>query len=90
MSLRGMICVVPPGTSDEDLSALGRSLRQEFAQYDNLNIQVFGSTEAAQAYSQTNSTKKGGPVLQVSKFKASGDDSITLFHGGVGTAVTVE
>jgi hypothetical protein len=90
MSLRGMICVVPSGTSESDLTALARNLRQELAQYDNINIQIFDSAEAATAYSKTNSTEKGAPVLHISKFKASGEDTITLFRSGVAIPIANE
>ena len=89
-SLRGMICVVPEGTSDDELSDLGRSLRSDFAAYDNLNIQVFDNGDAANAYSQTNSTDKGGPVLHISRFKASGEDTVTIFRNGQAKPVSLD
>lgn len=86
-SLLGMICAVPPGTSDEALSQLGRWFRTQFADYDNINIKVFDSEEAAEVFAQTNVTNSKHHVLSVSKHEASRLDAIMLLREGSVTQV---
>ncbi len=79
-SLKGMICHVVPGASDEALAALGRSLRKKYDEYDNINIEVFDSEKAAVEY------KRGKPpgdhrVLSISKHKETNRDVILLIRG---------
>lgn len=81
-SLQGMICVVPDGTAEADLVGLGKQLQREYDAFDNINIQVFDSMEAAQAYAQTNSQEKGAPVLKVSRHRASGLNTFEVLRGG--------
>lgn len=85
-SLKGMICVVPPGSLDDDLIALARKLHKEFEMYDNINIEVFDDAAAARAF-KDNKISPAAPspadhrVLSVSKHMASGRDAILLIKG---------
>jgi hypothetical protein len=85
-SLKGMICIVPPGASDEQLTTLARSLHKEFATYDNINIEVFDDTTAAKAFKENrggkgNNSPSEHRVLSISKHGASGRDVILLIKG---------
>ncbi|MBI4559720.1 MAG: hypothetical protein HY706_19190 [Candidatus Hydrogenedentes bacterium] len=80
-SLKGMVCVVPSKTKDDDLIALGRWLRQEHADYDNINIEVFDDLDAAKTYAEQNSAPGDHRVLSVSKHRSSGRDLIILTRG---------
>ena len=85
-SLKGMICVVPPGSLDEDLIALARKLHKQFESYDNINIEMFDDADAARAFKDNRSS--GGAhapsehrVLSISKHGASGRDVTLLIKG---------
>jgi hypothetical protein len=80
-SLKGMTCVVPAGSADEDLIDLGRKLRTQFDAYDNVNIEVFDDLEAARSSTAPNAAPTGHRVLSISKHRASGRDVILLIHG---------
>ena len=41
-SLKGMVITVPAGSSDEQLIALGRKLRAQYSDYDNINAVMTG------------------------------------------------
>lgn len=86
-SLQGMICVIPSGTDEADLVGLGQQFQREYEAYDNINIQVFNDMEAAQAYAQTNSQEKGAPVLKVSRYRASGLNTVEVLRDGAYVAV---
>lgn len=78
-SLKGMVGLVPRGSADEDLAALGRDLRAQFAAYDNINIEVFDDEEAAESFAERSvSSKPERRVLSVSKHRATGRDVILL------------
>ena len=89
-SLKGMACAVRPGVSDADLAALGRLLRNQFDAYDNINIEVFDSLEAAQQSGSDRSRAAAHRVLIVSKHRASGRDAILLIKGDTATPVSRE
>lgn len=86
-SLRGMVCVVPAGSSDESLLSLGRWFRNEYRDYDNINIEVFDSREAAQAYADSNTPSPEHRVLSVSKHRLTGRDTILMLRNGAMTEV---
>lgn len=77
-SLRGMICAVPPGMTDDQLAELGRRLRNECAGYDNVNIDVFDDEQAARLYAEQNRNPGGHHVLSIVRHKATGRDLIVL------------
>ena len=86
-TLKGMILVVSPVISNEELIGLGHELREEFAEYDNINIEVYNDLRAAQQYAETNVGDPKHRVLSVSKFGASGRDVILLIRGDEVTIV---
>ena len=87
-SLKGMVIVVPRGSYREDIVALGKELRTRFERYDNINIEVFDETLAAQSFAETNvSTGPEHRVLSVSRHKASGRDAIIFLQDGIATEV---
>lgn len=86
-SLKGMIGVVPPGSSDEDLIALGQSLHEQYAAYDNINIEVFDDVEAARSYKGKYVAPPKHRVLSISKHKATGRDIILLIRDEKAVAV---
>ncbi|MCC6145330.1 MAG: hypothetical protein IT368_16110 [Candidatus Hydrogenedentes bacterium] len=85
-SLKGIVGVVPEGSSQDQLVALGRDLRQRYAAYDNINIEVFTDPEAAQAYADRSTmSDPNARVLSVSRHQASGRDVILLLNTPGGT-----
>lgn len=86
-SLKGMIGVVPRGSSDEDLIALGRSLHEQYAAFDNINIEVFDDAEAARSYKGKYVAPPKHRVLSISKHKATGRDVILLIRDEKAVAV---
>jgi hypothetical protein len=89
-SLKGLIAVVLPGTSDEDLRALGKRLRNECKDYDNINIEVFDERAAAEAFKSGQPVEGIHRVLSVSRHKASGRDVILLLKGASAITVPLE
>ncbi len=81
-SLKGMVCVVPKGSSRADLEAMGRELRKRYEQFNNINIEVFDDEEAAKEYAEQNKMRSAHRVLSVSKHQASGRDVILYYEGG--------
>ncbi|MBI5093581.1 MAG: hypothetical protein HZB26_14200 [Candidatus Hydrogenedentes bacterium] len=86
-SLKGMVCVVPEGSSNDQVMALGRFFRGEFKDYDNINIEVFDNKDAAQKYVETNNASPEHRVLSVSKHRQSGRDTILVLRDGAMTEV---
>ena len=82
VSLKGLVGVVPRGSSREDIEALGRQLRQEYDAYDNINIEVFDDEEAAQHFIETQVGHPEHRVLSISKHAASGRDVILYLNKG--------
>ncbi len=81
-SLKGMVCVVPKGSSRADLEAMGRELRKKYDQFNNINIEVFDDEEAAKEYAEQNKMRSAHRVLSVSKHQASGRDVILYYEEG--------
>lgn len=82
-SLKGMVCVVPPGSARDDLEQLGRDLRAEYDAYDNINIEVFDDEASARNYADRQVADPAHRVLSISKYKAGGRDVILIFQNGV-------
>lgn len=87
-SVKGLVCVVPPGSSKDDLSQLGRELRKKYDAYDNLNIEVFDNEAAARNYADRHIVDQDHRVLSVSKHKESNRDAIFLVENGVPTEIS--
>jgi len=81
-SLKGMVIVVPPGSSREEVEELARQLRSEHEAYDNINIEFFDDADAARAYADRQVTDPKHRVLSISKHKGSGRDKILYLGGG--------
>lgn len=81
-SLKGMVIVVPRGSAREDVEGLGRTLRSEFGDYDNINIEIFDDIAAAESYASTQVADPQHRILSVSKHQASGRDKILYLGGG--------
>lgn len=88
-SLFGMVGTVPRDSREADLMALGKKLRAQYDPYDNINIEVFDSAEAARKYAERREVDPEHHVLSVSRHAASGRDTILLFRGGAPIDVTV-
>jgi hypothetical protein len=82
-SLYGMIGSVPSGGSDEALLQLGRDLHKAHADYDNLNIEVFDSEQAAEAFANNNTKSTTRHVLSVARHAQSGVDEVRLYRNGL-------
>ncbi|HOJ32656.1 MAG TPA: hypothetical protein PK975_03765 [Candidatus Hydrogenedentes bacterium] len=89
-SLKGMVCVVPEFTSQDALVALGKSLRKEFDEYDNITIDVFNNPDAAQAYLESNASPGVHRVLTVTRHKNTQNDAIVIFRDGTPVPISPE
>ena len=89
-SLRGMICAVTPGVSDEELKAIGKKLRGTCAGYDNINIDVFDDEAAARDYVDRNVRSSEHFVMNITRHKASGQDVTVLVRENGAREVVVE
>jgi hypothetical protein len=81
-SLIGMTLAVDAGTRVEALRQIGDELRENYAHYDNINIEVFDDVAAARRYANEGHLDAGRRVLTVSRFKHSGRDTITVYRAG--------
>jgi hypothetical protein len=81
-SLKGIVGVVPRSSTREDLENLGRELRNRYADYDNIHIEVFNDPVAAKGYAQHNVLNPQYRVLSITKFKGTERDTIELHLGG--------
>jgi len=82
-SLKGMVVIVPEGALREDLETLGADLREQYKDYDNLNIEVYDSREAAESYLETQvSSDPASRVLSISKHRATGRDKVLVLENG--------
>lgn len=90
-SLRGMICAVPPGLSQEELIAVGKRIRSDCEGYDNVNVEVFDDESAARRYADENVRSSQHYVMNIMRHKASGRDVILLARkGGAHEVVVIE
>ncbi len=87
-SLKGLVGWVPGQASDAALAALGRALHERFRAFDNVNIEIFSTEEAARAYAEENKLDRGARVLSLSRFARTGRDVVTLTTQGVTREVT--
>lgn len=87
-TLIGRVIVVPPWSSDEQLIELGKELRDECADYDNINIEVFDDRVSALQFAESgvaaDATRR---VMTVSKYGDTGRDIILLIRGETTTTV---
>ncbi len=81
-SLVGMAIAVPPETPENTLIELGKELRQNYAAYDNVNIEIFNDLAAARRYANEGKTEAAHRVMTVAKFKHSERDTIILYRNG--------
>jgi hypothetical protein len=77
-SLRGMICAVHPGATDDELKGIGKKLRDACAGYDNINIEVFDDEAAARDYAERNVRSSAHFVMKITRHKTSGQDVTVL------------
>lgn len=84
-TLKGIVGFVPMGSTREDIEALGRELRAQYNDYDNINIEVFDDPVSAQAFIDKQSLDTEHRVLSVSKYSATGRDAVTYYEGGAPT-----
>ncbi|NUM54585.1 MAG: hypothetical protein HUU46_13145 [Candidatus Hydrogenedentes bacterium] len=89
-SLRGMICAVRPGATDEELKTVGKRLRDECAGFDNINIEVFDDEAAARDYAERNVRSSAHFVMRITRHKASAQDVTVLVRDNGSREVVVE
>lgn len=89
-SLRGMICAVAPGASDEELKAIGKTLRSACAQYDNANIDVFDDEAAARDYAERNVRSSAHFVMNITRHKATGRDVTVIVRDDGAREIAVD
>jgi len=80
-TLIGLAGLVPPRSSADDVKALVRELRATYNAYDNINIEIFDTETAAQAYAERQIADPAHHVASISRHKASGRD-VLLYLGG--------
>jgi hypothetical protein len=81
-SLKGMSVYVTPGTRDGDLENLARQLHADYADYDNVNIEIFDDPDAARDFADTGRASPRHRVGSISRHRKSGRDKILLFTDG--------
>jgi hypothetical protein len=79
-SLKGMILAVPEGSTDEQLRGLAQEMRAQYANYDNINIEVFVGEDEARAFADGNAAAGTYRVLSISKHAPSGRDTAVLIR----------
>lgn len=89
-SLRGMICAVSPGTTDEELKAIGKRLRDTCVGYDNMNIDIFDDEAAARDFVERNVRSSTHYVMNITRHKASGQDVMVFVRQNGAREVVVE
>lgn len=86
-TLKGMIGLVPPNSTSNDLQQLGIDLRMQYADYNNINIEIFDNKEAAESYGKRQVANPTHRVLSISKHANSGRDVILLVQNGMTTEI---
>lgn len=89
-SLKGVVGVVPEGSGREDIEKLGRDLRKEYESFDNVNIEVFDTEEAATQFLEQGRSDTAHRVLSVSRHRQSGRDIILYLGEGLDEPVPLE
>lgn len=82
-ALKGMVLVIPAGTPSTAIEELGRSLRDEFDAYENINIEVFDDADAAAEYVDHPTARPARRVLSVSRQASAGLDTILITENGI-------
>jgi hypothetical protein len=82
-SLIGLIGSVPQGGSDDALLDFARDLRDQYADYTNINIVIFDSDLAATAFAERNRKSTPRHVLTIARHEQSGLDEIYLHRNGL-------
>jgi len=82
-SLRGIIGSVPPGADDGSLLQFGRELRDQYIEYSNINIVVFDSEAAADAYAERNVKSTTRHVLTIARHAQTGLDEVYIHRNGL-------
>ncbi|MBN2308836.1 MAG: hypothetical protein JXR94_07705 [Candidatus Hydrogenedentes bacterium] len=86
-SLRGLVCAIPEGLSDDVIVAIGRRLRAESAEYDNVNIVVYEGLEAAKRFAEENVDTPGRRVLRLSRHRDAGHDVLQRIRGNAAVEI---
>lgn len=81
-TLIGLVGVVPARSDKTDVMSLARELREKYEGYDNINIEVFDTNAAAQAYIDRQAVDAAHHVASISRHKASGRDLVLYLGGG--------
>ncbi len=81
-TLIGMAGVVPPRSTKTDVVALTQELHEEYAAYDNINIEIFDTQAAAQDFATRQIVDSAHHIASISRYKASGRDLILYIANG--------
>lgn len=81
-TLKGVVGMVPRGSTREEIEQLGRDLRAQYDNYDNINIEIFDDPVAAQAFADSQTLDPERRVLSISKYAATNRDSMTYYENG--------
>jgi hypothetical protein len=82
-SLKGIIGSVAPGADDETLLQFGRELREQYDEYTNINIVIFDSELAANAYAERNAKSTTRHVITIARHGQTGLDEIYIHRNGL-------
>lgn len=80
-SLKAIIAALPEEYSNDELVDLGAWFRSQYAEYDNINVEVFSSPQAARQFQEAHVAPEGSRVLAVSRHASSGRDVILVISG---------
>lgn len=79
-SLQGMVIAVAKESTDDELEEFARDLREKYEAYDNINIEVFTSRAAAEAYAERGRADPRRRVVSISKHRESGRDLMLIIR----------
>mgnify|MGYP003644606561 CR=1 FL=1 len=81
-TLIGIAGVVPPRSAQKDVEALLRDLRAEYEAYDNINIEIFDTEAAAEAFATQQDIDSAHHIASISRYKASNRDVMVYLGDG--------
>jgi len=82
-ALKGIIGSVAPGADDEALLQFGRKLREQYDEYNNINIVIFDSELAANAFAERNSKSTTRHIITIARHSQTGLDEMYIHRNGV-------
>lgn len=82
-TLIGMAVFMTPDTSKDDMIVYAQSLRDQYKDYNNMNIEVFDRLSAAEGFAEKGTIDMAFRVMSISKHEKSGHDVILVGRGEI-------